>query len=231
MNTKEEILRLSARITTERFAKMNRALQWRTNKLVLVLEDIFQPHNAAAILRSCDAFGIGRIHFIENLYRAKISSGVDTGVSKWQDLHFHTSPSSSPRKSGMPKPKQIPPENAANTLAVLTSLKDKGYTLVASSLDEGAGTLDDVPVDKPLALMLGTELTGLSDVALGMADVRFKLPMLGFAQSFNVSVFAAIVLARLCERMRAYSDDWMLSQSEKDELLLCWLRLSVGENA
>lgn len=223
---KSEIERLSKEITPERFAKMRRVLENRTRKITVVLEDIFQPHNASAVLRNCDAFGIQDAVFIENKYIQKISRDVDMGAGKWMTIRRFVSPEAVVAKNGIAH-SQPPSEIAnANTLKALNDLKTRGYALVASTLREGAGSINDVPVDKPIALMLGTELTGLSEVAHSQADYFFTTKMLGFAQSFNLSVFSALCLQNLSMRMRQHDDSWKLSESEKDELLLEWLSLS-----
>ena len=92
MTTQEQIKILSAKVSESRFAKMQRAASLRTRMLTVVMEDIFQPHNAAAVLRNCDAFGLQEVHLIENKFRMRISSNVDMGVSKWQDVFKYTSP-------------------------------------------------------------------------------------------------------------------------------------------
>lgn len=225
MTTKEQIKILSERISESRYAKMLRAASLRTRKLTVVLEDIFQPHNAAAVLRNCDAFGLQEIHFIENKFKMPISSNVDMGASKWQDVYKHTSPLAKRQINGMPKDHNVYPEEIANTKNALQSLKDRGYILAASVLGAKA-SINDIAVDKPIALLIGTELNGLSKTAQEMADVSFSMDMLGFAQSFNLSVFSALCLANLSQRMRE-DNSWKLSAEEQDELILRWLKISV----
>lgn len=228
MDTREKIEILSARITPERYAKMLRALEFRTRRLTVVLEDVFQSHNAAAVLRSCDAFGLQDAHIIENLYKLKISDNVDMGVSKWQTLHFYSLSTATYQRSGMPKPKCAGEAELENSRRAFAELKSRGYFLAASSPRAGTASLCDIPADRPLALLIGTELTGLTQAACDAADFVFSLPMLGFAQSFNLSVFAAICLSELSSRMRAAGDEWKMSAEEKDSLLLEWLRKSVS---
>ncbi|MBE6414522.1 MAG: RNA methyltransferase [Verrucomicrobiaceae bacterium] len=227
MTTKEQIKILSAHVSESRFAKMLRAVSYRTRKLTVVLEDIFQPHNAAAVLRNCDAFGLQEVHLIENKFRMPISSNVDMGVSKWQDIYKYTSPYAKVQRNGMPKDHNVYPEEVANTQNALKSLKDRGFILAASVLGAKA-SINDIPVDKPVALLVGTELKGLSKASQEMADVSFSMDMLGFAQSFNLSVFSALCLANLSERMRA-DNSWKLLPEEQDKLLLQWLKVSVSD--
>ena len=227
MTIKEQIEILSKKVSASRFTKMLRASSYRTRKLTVVLEDIFQPHNAAAVLRNCDAFGLQEVHLIENKFRMRISSNVDMGVSKWQDVYKYTSPRAKVQCNGMPKDHNVYPEEIANTQKALKSLKDRGFILAASVLGAKA-SINNIPVDKPVALLVGTELTGLSKTAQEMADVSFSMDMLGFAQSFNLSVFSALCLANLSQRMRI-DDSWKLSTYEQEELVLRWLKISVSD--
>ena len=140
MTVSEKIAVLSGRLTRARFARLSRALDFRTRKIILVLEDVFQPHNAAAVLRNCDAFGLQEVHIIENRYRAKISSNVDTGVSKWMDIIRHTSSLARPSKVGMGREKLLA-EHLENTRAALVQDKDalvnlNNSTQAGSSLSE-----------------------------------------------------------------------------------------------
>ena len=227
MTAKEQIEILSAKITPGRFAKMRHAAANRTRRLTVVLEDIFQAHNAAAALRSCDAFGVQEVHFIENKYRLRISRNVDMGVSKWQDLIRHTSPTARYQKNGMPKDLETRPEEIANTRAALQGLKERGFRLAAAAVG-AENSIGEIPTDKPVALLIGTELTGLSPAALEMADFEFSAPMAGFAQSLNLSVFAGICLDRLSDKMRR-EPSWYLSEAERDALLLNWLKISIAD--
>lgn len=229
MTASEKIAALSARLTPTRLEKMRRVLNFRTRKILLVLEDVFQPHNAAAALRNCDAFGLQEVHIIENRYRAKISSHVDTGVSKWMDVVRHTSPSARHSRIGMGREK-LSAEHLENTRSALSEIKSRGYALAASTLRAEAGRLEDIPSDRPIALMIGSEFDGLSEVAHGMADYYFSVPMLGFAQSFNLSVFSAICLSELSRRVRSSGDSWKLTEKERESLMLKWLEISVGDS-
>ncbi len=232
MDIYDQIDELLPRRTPRRLEKMLRALEWRTRRITVVMEDVFQPHNAAAVLRSCDAFGIQDVYILENLYKLKIDRGVDTGVSKWMTLNYRSLPTASSMRFGMHKPDVLGPDARENTRLLLSELKRKGYLLAASSLTPGACSIDSVPVDRPVALLIGTELSGLSPAAHEMADVVFSIPMLGFAQSFNLSVFAALCLQKICLAMRALDDSWKMSEAEKKELLLKWLRTSIdGEDS
>ena len=121
-------------------------------------------------------------------------------------------------------------EHLENTRAALSEIKSRGYALAASTLKDGAGSIDDVPADIPVALMIGSEFDGLSETAHNMADFMFSMPMLGFAQSFNLSVFSALCLSNLSRRMRCSGDSWKLTSKERELLMLKWLEISTGDS-
>ncbi len=218
-----EIERLSKKITPERYAKMLRVLDMRTRKLAVVLEDVYQPHNAAAVLRSCDAFGIQDAYFIENKYLDRISGSVDTGASKWLTLRRYVCAEAVVPKNGISKKHIVSRAAEENTARALRDLRSRGYRIAAAALRSDAVGLEEIPVDRPLALLIGTERMGLSAAAQAGADCVFSLPMAGFVQSFNLSVFSALCMSVLSSRMRAFDDSWKLSEAERDEILLNWL--------
>ena len=223
MTTKEKIETLSRDISAERYAKMLHALNNRTHKIAVALEDIFQPHNAAAVMRSCDAFGIQNAFIIENRYPLRISHNVDMGASKWMSVRRFKSRTCA---GSAPFSKRPPNEfDAENTRRAIAEIKNMGYTVAASTLSENSIDISEVPVDRPIAILIGTELTGLSKTAHECADIAFKMDMLGFAQSLNLSVFSALCISELSRKMRALNDSWKMSEAERDELLLHWLSI------
>ena len=195
-------------ITEARQNRLHEVLEHRTRFLTVVLEDIYQPQNASAVIRSCDCFGIQDLYIIENENEYRLNPDVTRGSSNWVDLHFYN-------------------ETNNNTEQCLTDLKEKGYQLVATTPHTEETSLDTFNVEKPTALMLGTEMHGLSELALNMADVRMKIPMYGFTESFNISVSAALCMSHLSSTIRQNRTDWKLTQDEKDEILLGWARNTV----
>ena len=229
MTDSEKIEALCARLSPSRVALMRRALEWRTRRLTVVLEDVFQSHNASAVLRTCDALGIQEAHIIENRNRFVPSRNVDMGASKWMDIRRYALPSARKRRSNEPRELEIGEDCLDNTRAALEGLRARGFLLAASTLRLGAADISEVPVDRPVSVMIGTELTGLTRAAHDMADILFSLPMLGFVQSMNLSVFSALCLSSLAGRMRAHSEEWRLSRGERDELMLDWLGRCVAD--
>ena len=172
----------------------------RTRHLCVVLEDIYQIHNASAVLRSCDCFGVQDVHVIEKNNPFNPAGDVAVGSSKWVDYYRYGS-----------------------TAEAYKALKDKGYRIVATLPHERDQMITDLDITEKTALVFGTELTGLSPEAVEMADAYVKIPMYGFTESFNISVCAALSLFSLTERMRANKQlAWQLGDEELIDLKLHW---------
>jgi tRNA (guanosine-2'-O-)-methyltransferase len=205
---KKFITYLTQFVSETRRAKFDTVLNYRTRHITVVLEDLYQPHNASAVLRSCDIFGIQDIHIIENKNAYTVNKDIALGAPKWLNLHKYRNE-----------------EN--NSLDCIKKLKEQGYRIVATTPHEKDCNLEDLSVDKPLALFFGTELTGISDTVREYADEYVKIPMYGFTESFNISVSAALCLHTLTEKLHKTSIDWHLTELEKEELLLRWLKNSI----
>jgi tRNA (guanosine-2'-O-)-methyltransferase len=190
----------------ERFAEL---IENRTRHVTVVLENLFQPHNASAVLRSCDCFGIQDTHIIENYNKYEVNREIDMGASKWLNTYKYK-------------------KAEHNTLEAINHLKSKGYKIVATTPHTNDCMIDELPIDQPIALLFGTELEGLTDIALEHADAYVKLPMYGFTESYNISVCVALALFSVTERMRKDSTiNWQLSEAEKHEILLNWAKKVV----
>jgi tRNA (guanosine-2'-O-)-methyltransferase len=196
-------------VSERRLEKFKYVLSQRMNHFQIVLENVYQSHNASAVLRSADCFGIQFIHAIESRHTYKVSEDVAMGSGNWITLN---------RYSGE--------EN--NTLACLNKLKSQGFRIVATTPHRKDCTIKDLPVDQKFALVFGTEQEGISKDVLENADEFVKIPMYGFTESFNISVSAALCMYELTSRIR--SDEkiyWGLTEQEKSEIYLNWLRYSV----
>jgi tRNA (guanosine-2'-O-)-methyltransferase len=207
----ELIAHLKQFITQERFQKFREAVRFRTRHLAIALEDIFQSHNASAVLRTCDCFGIQNIHIIENRNKYEVNPDVALGSSKWLDLI---------RYNG----------TGENTIACINSLKNQGYRIIAATPHKDSFIPETLPLRQKTALIFGTELAGLTPVAMEMADDFIRIPMVGFTESLNISVSAAILIHTLTERLRTSDIAWQLSDTEKDELLFNWLKQSINKS-
>jgi tRNA (guanosine-2'-O-)-methyltransferase len=209
LKQKQELIDyLSQFVTPERQAKIERVLSQRTRYLTVMVEDFYLSQNASAVLRTSEGLGIQDIHIVENEHSFKLNRDVTRGSNKWLTLY------------------QYNEEGRNNTADCFESLRQRGYKLAATCLHEGAITPEQLPLDKPIALLMGSEHEGLSDYALEYADYAVKIPMDGFLESFNVSVSAAVCLYILTHRLKQQDLPWRLSNAEKAHLRLDWLTMS-----
>ncbi len=207
---KDKLLRyLESFITPRRSELINQVLEKRTKYVTVVLEDIYQPHNASAVLRTCDCVGIQDVHIIENSNRYKLNPDVTLGSDKWLSLIRYR-------------------QYDDNTLMAINDLRQSGYRIIATSPQNGSQIPGKFDIYKgKAAFFFGTELNGLSDTALKNADEFLQIPMLGFTRSFNISVSAAIILYNITTRLRESSIQWQLSDDEKTALKTKWIENSL----
>jgi len=207
--TKQKLLEFySDYLTDRRKARFEEVIKYRTRHITVVLEDVFQSHNASAVLRSCDLTGIQDVHAIENRNEYDVNTEIDMGSSKWLNLYRYN-------------------QQEHNTLDAFNRLREKGYRIVATTPHKNDFTPDTLPLEGKFALVFGTELTGLSDIAIEQADQFLRIPMYGFTESYNISVSAALTMFTLSERMRKSNIQWQLSDEERENILLEWSRKSV----
>ncbi|MCX6282044.1 MAG: RNA methyltransferase [Bacteroidetes bacterium] len=204
----ELLEQLEGCITQERKARFSEIISLRTRHITIILEDIYQPHNASAVLRSCDCFGIQDVHIIENRNKYEVNPDVALGSAKWLTLYKYN-------------------KTASNTAACIMSMKDKGYRIVATSPHKNDYTPSSLPVEGKFALLFGTELQGLSEEAISLSDEFLRIPMFGFTESLNISVSAAILLNTLSSRLRNSGVAWPLDEDQKIDVLLRWNAATV----
>lgn len=211
--TEKLIEHLSGFVTERRVKLFDRLLNHRTRYITVVLEDLFQPHNASAVLRSCECFGIQDVHIIENQNEYRISPDVALGSYKWLTMIRHN-------------------QENDNTCTAITSLKKAGYRIVATSPHKNDCTLENFSLfPGKVALLFGTELKGLSPAAMELADAYVKIPMVGFTESLNISVTAAIFIHHLTAKLHNTPHlAWQLSEKEKQEIKLDWLKKSIRKS-
>ncbi len=211
MNKQKKLIEyFSHYITDSRKALIESLLKERTRYVTIVLEDIHQSLNASAILRSCDGFGVQDVHIVEKKNNfIEIKRNITMGTSKWLNLSYYN-------KKTIENPMQD----------AIKKLKNNGYRIVATS-PHATDTLETLPLDSKIALLFGTEDEGLSEDAFSLADTTIKIPMYGFAESFNVSVSAALCLYVLTTRMRCLNINWQFTQEQKELLKLEWYKNSV----
>jgi len=213
MFEKELIEYLENFVSARRAKLFDKVLSNRTKYITVVLEDIYQPHNASAVLRTCECFGIQEVNIIENSNEYHVNPDVALGSDKWLTINKFN-------KSGN------------NTPETYRNLRKRGYRIVATSPHKG----DEVSLEKfdiekgKIALVFGTEMHGLSKQAIEQADEYLKISLLGFTESFNISVSVAIILHELVTLLHKSGISWQMSDEDKMSIKLNWLRKTIRKS-
>jgi tRNA (guanosine-2'-O-)-methyltransferase len=209
---REKILAEFYEIITENKRELfDRIAADRTKYMTVVLENVFQEHNASAVLRSCDCFGIQELNVIEKDNQYKVQRDIAMGAGQWVDMYNF---------------------NQGNqvTQDCLSKLKKQGYKIIATTPHTNQ-TINDLDLSSPVAFVFGTERRGISDEVKDIADDFVKIPMYGFTESFNISVSVALVLNAIRTRLEKSSILWKLTPEEIVELKIKWCKkiLNGGE--
>ena len=167
-------------VTAERIARIDAVLAARLASVVTVVEDTYDPHNAAATIRTTEALGLQELHVVEPHERFSAATGVTRGAHKWIDLARWSSAE-----------------------AAVAGLHARGFRVYATVPDATA-SIEDVDVGGPLAVMFGNEHDGLSPAAVAACDGALGVPMFGFTESFNLSVTVGLAMSRLATRRRLH---------------------------
>ncbi len=193
-------------LTDNRKERFLEVLKNRTNHFTVAVEDVFQLHNTSAVMRSCEVFGIQELHVIEERFGKKIDKQIAMGAQKWVDIVRYE-----------------------NTSSCVDSLKSRGYQIIATSPHKSDCLLADFDISKKSCLFFGTEKEGLSPDIIEQADGYIKIPMVGFTESLNISVSAAIIIQDLTERLRKSNLNWQLSENELLKKRLDWAKNSIKD--
>jgi tRNA (guanosine-2'-O-)-methyltransferase len=192
----------------ERAALLLGVLGQRTNHITVAVEAIYHGHNQAAVLRTADAFGVQSVTIAEGRNEFEPNLDITQGAHKWLTLHRHRT-----------------------VQEAVADLHKRGYQVWASRLDPSSVPLDQVDLSHPAAFLFGNERDGLSPEALHLADETFVVPMVGFAQSLNISVAAAVTLFHATHRSRAIMGErYYLTRDQRRQILRHWLRIA-GPNS
>ena len=193
-------------LTENRKERFLNVLKNRTRHFTVAVEDVFQMHNTSAVMRSCEVFGIQELNIIEQRFGKRIDKEIAMGAQKWVDI------------------------NAFDSITgCLDNLQSRGYQIIATTPHEDDCLLEDFDISKPCALFFGTERDGLSEEIIKRADGSLKIPMVGFTESLNISVSAAIIIQNLTERLRKSNIQWQLSENELIEKRLQWAKNSIKD--
>jgi tRNA (guanosine-2'-O-)-methyltransferase len=191
----------------DRRARIEQVVRRRTRSLVVVLEDLEDPHNMCAVLRTCEGFGIQEVHAVAKRFEFHANSKITQGAEKWLDVEVYR-----------------------DTSACLAGLKDRGFLICATRLGPGSSSLLDLPTGRPIALVFGNETDGVSDEALSRSDVQLQIPMQGFSQSLNVSVSVAVCVSHVIfQRIRNLGSAGDLDARAQDELRGRFFALAVKQ--
>ena len=188
-------------MNAERFRKLREVLGRRQPDLTVLMERVHKSRNLSAILRNCDAAGVLQAHAIPPEGGLEIHRHTSAGTSKWVRVVRHGSV-----------------QDATD------HLRAAGFRILAAHPGDGGVHYRDVDFTEPTAIMVGAELLGLTDEALGMADQLVEIPMLGMASSLNVSVATALLLFEAARQRTAAGmyETSRLSPEEFERILFEW---------
>jgi tRNA (guanosine-2'-O-)-methyltransferase len=167
-------------ISRERRERVRRVLAGRLASMVVIIETVRTRHNTSAILRTAEAFGLHEVHMVTGTFRP--ARGASRGAERWLELHRH-----------------------AEIAPCIEELHSRGFRVLVADLADDAFTPETAPVDRPIAILLGSETVGVSEAAKALADGVITVPMEGLTESLNVSTAAACLIHRVSERRRAVS--------------------------
>lgn len=191
-------------LTDSRREKFTKVIQQRTKHFTVATEDVYQLHNTSAVIRSCDVFGIQEVNIVEEQNSKRIDREIAMGAQKWVDLNrYHT------------------------VKGCIYDLKQKGYQIVATTPHTNDTLLHEFDVTKKSCFFFGRETEGLSKAVLNAADCYLKIPMVGFTESLNISVSAAIILQHVTTKLKQTDVNWQLTENEVYEKRLDWCKKTI----
>lgn len=160
-------------ITPERAARLEEVLRRRQPDLTVVFENVYDPHNVSAVLRSCDAVGVFEAHGVYHSGERfpKLGDKSSGSARKWIDLHKHDSIDD-----------------------CYSELRARGVKIYTTHMASDSVSLYDLDLTQPTAFVFGNEHYGISQEALAKADGNFLIPQMGIVQSLNISVACAVSL-------------------------------------
>ncbi|MBN2728934.1 MAG: RNA methyltransferase [Bacteroidales bacterium] len=194
-------------ISEERKQRFETVSKQRSRHITVAIENIYQSHNASAVLRSCDCFGVQDVHIMEGINQFNPNVDIALGAEKWLDIYKYSS------------------QNAQ--AECYTALRNKGYAIAATTPHNNPISINELPLDKPLALVFGNEKDGLSREAIEHADYKVALPMNGFTESFNISVSVALFLQKSIDIAMKSNTLTYISESERLLILIQWCLKSI----
>jgi tRNA (guanosine-2'-O-)-methyltransferase len=191
-------------LTKNRLQRFDEVLSQRTKHFTVATEDVYQLHNTSAVMRSCEVFGIQELNVIEERNTKKIDREIALGAQKWVDLNRYQS-----------------------VTDCITDLRNNGYQIVATTPHTDDCLLQDFDVSAKSCIFFGRETEGLSEEVMDQADQFLKIPMVGFTESLNISVSAAIILQHITSKLKQTEINWQLSVEEKNKKKIDWIKKTI----
>ena len=192
-------------LTEDRKTRFEKVLTRRTKHFTVATEDVYQLHNTSAVMRSCDVFGIQEVNIVEEVNSKRIDREIAMGAQKWVDLNRYQS-----------------------TKDCIEDLKAKGYQIVATTPHANDCDLIDFDISKKSCFFFGRETEGLSQRVIDEADCFLKIPMVGFTESLNISVSAAIILQHVTAQLRKSNIKWQLTEEELTGKRFDWIKKTIN---
>ncbi len=195
---------LESYLTEKRLNRFNEVLSQRTKHFTVATEDVYHLHNTSAVMRSCEVFGIQELSIIEEQSGKTIDREIALGAQKWVDLNRYDT-----------------------AMDCIRNIKEKGYQIVATTPHTNDCLLEDFDVTKKSCFFFGRETEGLTQDVLDHADCFLKIPMVGFTESLNISVSAAIILQEVTTKLKQTDIAWQLTEKERNEKKLDWIKKTI----
>lgn len=228
MTNQQLIDTLKGFVTEERYSLLEKKLLLRTRHITIVLENVHHEQNISAVIRTCECLGIQDLHIIENSNKHSNHPTIDRGAEKWLTIYRYNS-------------------KDENSQECIERLKANGYKIVATTPHDDATILPPTPgfgakyampersdslynfeiSDKHIAIVIGSERMGISQYVVDNSDDFITIPMVGFTESLNLSACAAIITSYLRHEMDKRGIDMSINESERDELMIEWLKNSI----
>ncbi|WP_282787127.1 TrmH family RNA methyltransferase [Flavobacterium croceum] len=193
-------------LTESRKSRFLEVLQNRTTHFTIAMEDVYQLHNTSAVMRSCEVFGVQELHVVEQKFGKRIDTEIAMGAQKWVNIN-----------------------RFAGIQDAIDNLKAQDYQIIATTPHNDSFMLHEFDISKRSAIFFGTEKEGLSEEVMAQADGFIKIPMVGFTESLNISVSAAIIIQDITTRLRQSKINWKLSEEELLYYRLQWTKNSIKD--
>jgi tRNA (guanosine-2'-O-)-methyltransferase len=195
---------LAPMLSADRIARIQSVLASRLTSVAAAVEDTYDPHNAAATIRTCESLGLQDLHVVEKSERFSASKGVTRGAHQWIQLH-----------------------RWATASGAAAALHAQGFRVYATRPDASV-SIEEVDVTTPLVVLFGNEHAGVSGTALSVCDGALAVPMFGFTESYNLSVTVALAMSRVAARRRAYiRSNGDLDEARRSHLRARWYALGI----